>query len=174
VRARAGSVRWLVVVGVTLAATVLLAGCTAQSGDPSKQVSTWMSQSGDGTLIGQVEVDSRNVDLALKDHNTSSAVKTVCALLSTDALTGIGNLPSPDTALTNDLNSAFEDASAAGKDCYDGATGSDSLLQRSARERTRLVPLLDAAVDRVEAVTGHVPSTSTTLAPNSCDDPFGC
>jgi hypothetical protein len=163
----------MALVVVTVAGALLLAGCTQQSGDPSKQVSTWMSQSGDGAAIGQVEVDSRNVDLAFRDHNTSSAIKTVCALLSTDALTAIGNLPSPDTSLTDDLNNAFEDASAAAKDCYNGATGNASLLRRSAKERTELVGLVSIAVDRIRAITGHEPSTSTTLAPNVSGDPFG-
>jgi hypothetical protein len=167
-------VPWRVLVGVVVVGALLLAGCTDQTGDPAKQVSSWMSSSNTGTAIGQVEVDSQNVDLALRKHDPSSQLKTVCALLSTDALTAIGNLPSPDSTLTDDLNTAFEDAAAAGSSCYDGASGKATLLRRSARDRTKLVPLLDAAVDRVQAVTGHVPSTSTTLAPNGCDDPFGC
>ncbi len=132
-----------------------------------------MSSSGDGAAIGQVQVDAKNIDLALRDHNPASAVKTVCALLTTDALTAIGNLPSPDQPLTDDLNRAFEVGSAAGKDCYAGATGNASLLHRSAAERTRLVALVAVAVHRVTALTGHVPSTSTTQAANEPLDPFG-
>ena len=101
-----------------------------------------------------------------------SEVKTVCALLTTDAQTAIGNLPSPDTTLTDDLNTAFEDAAAAGNDCYNGASGG-KLLRRSATERTKLVPLLAVAVDRVATITGHTPSTSTTMASDAGDDPFG-
>ena len=38
-----------------------------------------------------------------------------------------------------------------------------------------LGPLLAVAVDRIEAITGHTPSTSTTEADGSCPDPFsGC
>ncbi len=132
-----------------------------------------MSSSGDGALIGQVEVDSRNIDLTLRDHDPSSAVKAACALLSTDALTAIGNLPSPDTTLTDDLNSAFEIGSAAGKDCYSGSGGNASLLRRSAKERTQLVGLLGIATSRFADITGHPPSTSTTEAPNVSPDPFG-
>jgi hypothetical protein len=162
-------------VGVTIAGALMLGGCGAgvQAGGSPSQVSSWMTQSGEGASIGQVQADAKNVDLTLSDHNSSGAVKTVCALLSNDALTAIGNLPSPDSTLTNDLNTAFEDGAAAGKSCYEGAAGNASLLRRSATQRAKLAGLVTVAVDRVEAITGHSPSTSTTLAPDTSDDPFG-
>lgn len=132
-----------------------------------------MSGPGGGSAIGQVEVDSQNIDLAVRKHDPSSALRTVCALLTNDALTAIGDLPTPDPALTDDLNNAFTVGAAAGKDCFNGATGDEPLLRRSAVERTKLASLLTVAVERVEAVTGHTPSTSTTLAPNQSLDPFG-
>ncbi len=152
---------------------MVLAGCTLdQVGPPATQVDNWMKTSADGAAIGQVEVDSQNVDLALSHHDAPSEIKTVCALLTTDAQTAIGNLPSPDTTLTDDLNTAYEDAAAAGSDCYTGASGG-TLLRRSAAERQKLVPLLTVAIDRVDAITGHAPSTSTTMASDAGADPFG-
>ena len=97
----------------------------------------------------------------------------MCALLTNDAETAIGNLPTPDSQLTNDLNNAYEKAAAAGDDCYQGAGREPSLLRRSAAERAALLPLLTTAVDRIESITGHTPSTSTTQPDGSCDDPFG-
>jgi len=136
-------------------------------------MSNWMSTSaGGGAAIGQEEVDSRNENQALADHNTPAAVRTVCALLTNDALTAIGNLPTPDDTLTDDLNNAFQDASAAGNDCYKGASGDRVLLARSAAERSKLVALLATAVTRYETLTGHPPSTTTTLSTASNDDPF--
>jgi hypothetical protein len=32
---------------------------------------------------------------------------------------------------------------------------------------------LTTALDRIESITGHTPSTSTTQPDGSCDDPFG-
>jgi hypothetical protein len=148
-------------------------GCTLdQTGPPAARVTNWMTVSDGGAAIGQVEVDTRNIDLVLDRHDPSSALKTVCALLTTDAQTAIGNLPTPDTQLTDELNTAYEDAAAAGNDCYNGATGG-ALLRRSNAERAKLVPLLTTAVDRIVALTGHTPSTSTTLASSGDDDPFG-
>jgi outer membrane murein-binding lipoprotein Lpp len=146
-----------------------LAGCAGQeqSGKPAAQVSTWVSGAGGGVAIGTLEVDSRNIDLAVSSHDPSAALRTVCALLTNDAQTAIGNLPTPDTQLTNDLNTAYEDAAAAGDDCYRGS------LRRSAAERIKLMPLLATAVDRISAITGHSPSTSTTQPPAGGSDPFG-
>lgn len=161
----------MTVAGLAVSALVL-AGC-AQSGDSAKQVTAWMSQASAGAAIGQVEVDSRTIDLALAHKDSPSVLKTVCALITNDAETAIGNLPSPDTTLTDDLNTAYEDAAAAGDACYQGSGGNKALLARSAADRAKVVPLLTVAVDRIETLTGHAPSTSTTMAPDSCDDPFG-
>jgi hypothetical protein len=152
-----------------------LAGCAGPQSSPptAAQVSTWLTTANAGTAIGQVEVDSRNVTHVLALRQPASAIKAACALLTTDALTAIGNLPSPDSALTGALNTAFEKASAAGSDCFKGASGDSSDLRRSARERAELVPLLGTAVDRYRVLTGHTPSTSTTLAPPISPDPFG-
>lgn len=152
----------------------LASGCTLdQSGPPAAQLSAWMTTSGGGAAIGQVAVDSRNIDLALSHHNAAAALRTVCALLTNDAQTAIGDLPSPDTQLTGQLNAAYEDAAAAGNDCYNGANGNESLLRRSSTERAKLIPMLRTAVERITSVTGHTPSTSTTAPSDDNDDPFG-
>ena len=159
---------------VAVAVGVLaLAGCTLdQTGPPSGRMTAWLTSAGAGAAIGQVEVDGRNVDLALARHQPASAIRTVCALLTTDAQTAIGNLPTPDSTVTDQLNAAYEDAAAAGNDCYSGASGNARLLRRSAAERSRIASMLSTAVDSIEAITGHAPATSTTLAPNVGDDPF--
>ena len=157
---------------VLVATGTVLGGCAGQeqSGTPAQQVTTWMDGAG-GSGIGNVEVDARNVDLALRDHNAAAAIREVCDLLSNDAQTAIGNLPAPDDTLTDELNSAYMDATAAGDDCYHGAGGNAGLLKRSAAERAHLVTLLATAAARFESVTGHVPTTETT-APQGNSDPF--
>jgi hypothetical protein len=152
-----------------------LAGCVSQSASPAVRVTNWVSNESGGAAIGTLRVDSANVDQALDHHEPASAIKTVCALLTNDAETAIGNLPAPDDQLTTDLNNAYEKAAAAGDDCYAGAGGDAKLLRRSAAERVALLPLLATAVDRIEAITGRTPSTSTTAPTSGCPDPFsGC
>ena len=166
----------LVVMAVVIAlGSSFLAGCAGQeqSGTPAVRVTTWVNGASGGVAIGTVEVDARNVDLALAHHNTAAALRTVCALLTTDAQTAIGNLPTPDDQLTGDLNSAYEEGSAAGDDCYKGSEGNAALMRRSAEERKKLIPLLATAVDRIVVVTGHTPSTSTTAPSGAGNDPFG-
>ena len=152
----------------------VLAGCVSQSGNLAVRVSNWVSNVSAGAAIGTLKVDSANVGQALDHHDTAKAIRTVCALLTNNAETAIGNLPSPDDQLTTDLNIAYEKAAAAGDDCYAGAGGNARLLRRSATERAALLPLLATAVHRIEVITGRTPSTSTTAPTAGCDDPFGC
>ena len=156
-----------------LVAMVVLGGCAGQeqSGTPAQRVTTWIDGGG-GSGIGNVEVASRNVDLAIARHNSPAAVREVCALLSNEAQTSIGNLPTPDEQLTNELNAAYQVATAAGDDCFKGASGDARLLARSAAERVRLIGMLTTAVDHVESMTGRTPTTATT-APQGGGDPFG-
>ena len=64
--------------------------------------------------------------------------------------------------MTDDLNTAYEDAAAAGDDCYNGAGGTESLLTPFGRGTgPSWQSLLAAAVERITSVTGHTPSTST-------------
>jgi len=160
---------------VVIAGSLALVGCAGQeqSGTPSARVSTWVSGAAGGAAIGTLEADSANIDQALAHHDAPAAIKTVCALLTNDAETAIGNLPTPDGQLTNDLNDAYQKGAAAGDDCYGGASGNASLLKRSAEERAALLPLLTTALDRIASVTGRTPSTSTTQPDGSCSDPFG-
>ena len=160
--------------GLLVLGAVFVTGCVGQeqSGPPAARVTTWMQGAGGGSAIGTVEVDSRNIDHALAHHDPPSAIRTVCALLTNDAETAIGNLPSPDTLLTDELNAAFEDAAAAGDDCYSGAGGNVHLLRRSASERAKLAPLLSSVVARITEVTGHTPTTATTAPQAGPGDPF--
>ncbi|MGH9080024.1 MAG: hypothetical protein ACRDYE_08150 [Acidimicrobiales bacterium] len=171
--AAGNAARWTAVLSALVVGAVVLGGCAGQeqSGLPAARVATWVSGAGGGAAIGTLRVDAANVSQALARSDPPAAIKTVCALLTTDAETAIGNLPTPDTVLTEELNAAYEKAAAAGDDCYAGAGGEESLLSRSARERAQLASQLVTAVDRIIAVTGHPPSTSTTL-PADSGDPF--
>jgi len=161
------------VLGLVLGAAAL-GGCAGQeqSGDPAQQVTTWVDQGGGGSSVGNLEVEARNIDLVLAQHNEAAAVREVCALLSNDSQSGIGNLPTPDQDLTVDLNNAYMEGTAAGDDCYKGADGSAALLAKSAAERTRMVSLLGIAVRRMRSVTGKTPTTDTTVPPAGGGDPF--
>ncbi len=157
-------------VGVGALAWTACAG-PQETGPTSARVTSWLSASSGGTSIGTLLVDNRNVGYVIAHHNPPAAVRTVCAVLDTDAQKAIGELPTPDGALTTDLLRAYQDAAAAGADCYAGAGTDPARMARSAGERARLPSLLRTAVARITALTGRTPSTSTT-APAPSGDPF--
>jgi hypothetical protein len=153
-----------------------LAGCAGQeqSGSPAHQVATWVAGAGAGSSIGSVDADLRNVDVILQRHDPAGEVRSVCAILASDAANGNGNLPSPDQTLSLDLSKAYATAYDAGNDCYDGAGGNARQLAESATLRARAEAQMATAVARITSVTGKSPSTTTTTAPpGSNDDPFG-
>ena len=101
------------------------AGCgTGYSGSKSNQVRQWASQysviSNDQLVVNDVTAIRASIRARqLKD------VTSNCAGLVVDAGTGYGNLPTPDTILTAELNTAYEDFASAGGACA-GAQSLDS------------------------------------------------
>ena len=153
---------------------MVLAGCAAQeaSGTPAHQVTAWVNGAGAGGSIGTVEVDIKNVNLAFHQHDPPGEIRSVCGLLVDDSGTANGNLPTPDQQLSDDLSNAYATAYDAGTDCYNGANGDQKLLATSATLRAKAQTQMATALDRITAVTGKVPSTTTTSAPANLD-PFG-
>lgn len=161
-------------VGVALGGLVLAACSSGPAATPAQQVSSWVSSAGAGAQIRTLQVDVKNVDLAIRDHNSPGAIQTTCLLLSTDAEMGIGQLPTPDQTLTDDLNTAYTTEFNAGEDCYHGAKGNASLMAKAARERVQGDAQLLTAYGRMTTVIGSAPPTTTTTAPpGSGLDPFG-
>lgn len=165
----------MAVVVVTVAVPLLLAACAGaeMSGTPAHRISTWVSGAGAGPAIGAIEADNAAIDRALAAHSPAGIIRTACALLSNDASAGNSNLPTPDDQLTTALENAYQVEYSAGNNCYSGAGGNASLLRRSADERRQGAADLAQAVRRITAVTGQVPSTTTTTSPDGGDnDPF--
>jgi len=167
--------RAVVALGLAVVGCLALAGCAGQeqSGTPAHQVSTWVGGAGAGSQIGGIEVDTQNIDLAVRQHDPTGELRSVCALLSSDADTANGDLPTPDQKLTDDLSTAYATAYDAGNDCYNGSGGNKKLLAASTSLRLKAVAQLQVAIARIAAVTGQVPSTTTTTAPSGSPDPFG-
>lgn len=159
---------------VAIAGPLVLSACAGaeQSGTPAQRVSTWVSGAGAGPSIGAIESDNAVIEKALATHRAAGVIRTACSLLASDATAGNSNLPSPDTQLTTVLENAYQVEYSAGNNCYSGAAGNASLLRRSADERRQGAADLAQAVQRIAAVTGKVPSTTTTTSPGGNDDPF--
>lgn len=157
----------------SLVATVVLLGgaltaCAAgnEVSTSPKAIQAWVIGSQVGASLQTVRVDAENVGFVIVKHNSPSAVRTACALLATDAQTAIGQLPSPDLSLTTTLNNAYSEAATAGTECYNGR------MAASAAARAKVLGLVRGALAQIETLTGHTPSTTTTLNPNDSGDPF--
>lgn len=152
-----------------LVAASTLAGCGGleASGTPAHRLSVWVSGSGMGGTIGTVEADDSRIATVIEEHRGSAAVHTDCALLVTDLSNGAaGDLPSPDTEVTQDLSRAFNDEARAGSTCADHP-GDAAVLAQARSAWTTAEVLFQAALDRVAAVTGHAPATTVTTQAGS-------
>lgn len=108
--------RHAAVVLLALGALVSLAGCTGYSGTVANQVGQWASQytviSNDNLVISDTSAIERSYKAGLLKDVTSN-----CAGLVDDAGTAYGNLPTPDSTLTGELNTAYQDFANAGSLC---------------------------------------------------------
>ena len=155
---------------MTLGALMLAltgAGCAAGnevSSSPSS-IQAWVTGAQAGSALVTLRVDAANVTHVIATHDSAAALRTACALLTTDAQTAIGNLPAPDPALTQTLNRTYSVAAAAGTECFQGQSA------RSAASRRQIPGLVASALATIQRMTGHVPNTSTTMPPPG-GDPF--
>jgi len=163
--------RWkIVVAGAGVVAIGVLAfiayGGTGRSGTPTQDLVAWVRQTGFGTSVGTVVGDASRVRIAVAAHQGSGVLHTDCGVLLTDAQTANGELPTPNTQLTDLLSSGYALAYDAGNDCYDSAGTNRSLLDRATKERIQAEAKLQQAVTLVDQLTGLTVSTTTTTEPD--------
>lgn len=99
-----------------LFAGLVATGCTGYSGSKAQQVSQWASQytvtANDQTVLSDVTGLRRSQAAGRLRDLTSN-----CAALVSDAGTAYGNLPTPDTGLTNELSEAYTSFADGGSTC---------------------------------------------------------
>jgi len=138
-------------------------GGLGPTGTPRHQMSVWVQASQFGQTVGTLEGDAARVTRAVAQHKDVGIIHTICGVLLTDAQSANGNLPAPNSRLTDTLSLAFTLEYEAGNDCYSGGTSGTALLDKSARERSRAHAQLVRALALVEQVEGRsVPTTTTT------------
>jgi hypothetical protein len=71
-------------------------------------------------------------------------------------------LPSPDPQVTELLTQAYGLEGTAGNECYDAGSTNKQLLGASARHAIKAEALYNEALQRIRALDGHVPVTTTT------------
>jgi hypothetical protein len=154
-----------VVVLIAVAVVAFVADGATQAGGPRQQLRAWVSTNQVGQSIGTLTDDVSNVNKALAEHKGSGTLHTLCAGLQNDAQTANGNLPTPDTQLTQVLAHAYTLDYDAGGYCYRAGGTGNPLDVRSSADATQAGHLLIQALARIQDVTGTAVSTTTTTQP---------
>ncbi len=141
---------------------VTLASCAGadQEGSAPHRMSVWVSGTGLGQEIGTLVAD--NARIAKVAGNGSGALHAACSTIINDAEMANSSLPSPDPTLNDLLTEAYGLEGDAGNDCYGGASNRSDLT-RAEREGIRADALYRRALERIRAVDGHPPATTTTV-----------
>lgn len=153
-----------VVVAVGVVAFVTLGH--GVSGTPAQRLGSWASSSSLGEDVGTLEGDSAAVRKSLSEGKGITAVHTVCAAMANDAQTFNGELPSPDTAVTQLLARAYGLEYDAAESCYRASSASSGQFAASARDGTEAAHLFGKVLRRVRSLTGRSVSTTTTTVPD--------
>jgi hypothetical protein len=164
------SARWKVVAAGLVVVVVGVLGFVAYgalgpTGTPRAQLVAWDRASQLGQVVGTLDGDAARVTTLLGEHKDVGTIHTVCAVLTNDAQSANGNLPTPNARLTGVLSQAFTLEYEAGVNCYAGGTSGTALLTKSAAERRAAHADLVRALGIVAQVTGRTPTTTTTTQP---------
>lgn len=149
-------------VAVALAGAVTLTSCAGQDqmGSPAHRLSVWVSGTNFGEDIGTLVADNARIPKVVP--NGSGAVHAACATLVTDAEMANTELPSPDPEVTDLLTKAYGLEGTAGNQCYDAGSTNKQLLDQATRNAIKAEALYNDALQRIRAVDGKVPVTTTT------------
>ncbi len=147
---------------LTTAAAVTLTSCAGedQMGSPAHRMSVWVSGTNFGEDIGTLVADNARIPKVVP--NGTGAVHAACGTLVTDAEMANTELPSPDPEVTDLLTKAYGLEGTVGNECYDAGSTNKALLAQSARNAIRAEALYDEVLQRIRAIDGKVPVTTTT------------
>lgn len=147
---------------VALAGAVTLTSCAGedQMGSPAHRLSVWVNGTNFGGDIATLVADNARIPKVVP--NGSGAVHAACATLVTDAEMANTELPSPDSEVTDLLTKAYGLEGTAGNQCYDAGSTNRQLVAQAERNAIKAEALYNEALQRIRAVDGKVPVTTTT------------
>jgi hypothetical protein len=147
---------------LTTVTAVTFTSCAGedQMGSPAHRMSVWVSGTNFGEDIGTLVADNARIPKVVP--NGSGAVHAACGTLVTDAEMANTELPSPDPEVTELLTKAYGLEGTVGNQCYDAGSTNRELLAQSARNAIKAEALYDEVLQRIRAIDGKVPVTTTT------------
>jgi len=131
-----------------LALATALAGCAGFTGNPAHQVAEWANGASLSTNDGYIVADVKDIDQGIASRQLI-ATHTACDGLGTDAGTAYGELPTPDSELTNELNNAYLDFTNAAQKCSDARSFAGTGFAAYEREIARAESAFNAANRRL-------------------------
>lgn len=148
---------------LTTVTAVTFSSCAGQDqmGSPRHRMSVWVSGTNFGQDIGTLVAD--NARIAKVVPNGSGAVHAACGTLVTDAEMANTELPAPDPEVTDLLTKAYGLEGTAGNQCYAAGSTNKKLLAESTRNAIKAEALYNEALQRIRAIDGTVPVTTTTV-----------
>ncbi|HWF16382.1 MAG TPA: hypothetical protein VG244_09400 [Acidimicrobiales bacterium] len=147
---------------VSVVAAVTLTSCAGedQRGSPAHRMSVWVSGTSFGEDLGTLVADNARITKVIP--NGVGALHAACGTLVTDAEMANTELPAPDPEVTELLTKAYGLEGTAGNQCYDAGTTNRQLLAESARNAIKAEALYNEVLQRIRAVDGTSPATTTT------------
>lgn len=121
-----------------------LAACSNMSGTTAQQVREWSNGAGYSADNAQLNSDLQSL-AAGKRLRDLRGLRTACAGFGVDAATLQGELPTPDTAITDEINNAMTSFYNASLSCYAASSFSSSSFRTYERELASGVALYDKA-----------------------------
>jgi hypothetical protein len=123
-------------------------------------MSAWVDGTNFSEDIGTLVADNARIPKAVA--NGAGALHADCGTLVTDAEMANTELPSPDPEVTDLLTKAYGLEGTAGNQCYDSGATNRQLLAASARNAIKAEALYNEVLQRIGAIDGKVPATTTT------------
>ncbi len=164
--------RPLAALSLVLALPLVATACAGQdqTGTAAHRMSEWVGGSGLGEDIGTLVAD--NARLPMVVPNGTGAVHAACGTLVDDAEMANGELPSPDSQVTQLLTQAYGLEGTAGNDCYNAGSTNPALMSTAEHDGIKAEALYTQVLLRIAQIDGRVPSTTTTTD-NSTGSIFG-
>jgi hypothetical protein len=135
-----------------------------QTGSASHRMAEWVSGTAFGEDIGTLVADNARVPKDVP-HGTG-AVHAACGTLEDDAEQANGELPTPDSQVTDWLSTAYGLEGTAGTECYSAGATNRKLLAESARDTAKADALYLQVLARIRSIDGRSVSTTTTTDNN--------
>lgn len=149
-------------IALTGASSIALSSCAGedQLGSAAHRMSVWVGGTSLGSDLGTLMADNARIPKVVA--NGAGALHAACSTMLNDAEAANTNLPSPDPEVTDLLTQAYGLEGTAANDCYNSGGTNTKLLTESRHDTIKAEALYEQALQRIRAVDGRVPSTTTT------------